>query len=268
MAIVPHFYNELTKKYVVIFGNMFNNIFIERKDDEGVPTQTFPVPIAYGPTQKWLSMLRQNKDLKQKAAITLPRMSFEMIGYAYDPERKMAKTKFYAGGNPADDSSAEVMYAPTPYNIEFELGIMVKNEEDGYRIIEQILPFFQPSLTNRVDLLGGGQNLDIPIVLNGITSTDDYEGDYESRRSIIWNLNFTMKALFFGPIRDQKIIRFIDTRLFSNFDSGEDEFESQVIVRPGLTATGEPTTDPDESVPYTDINIADDWDFIVETKHE
>ena len=92
---------------------------------------------------------------------------------------------------------------PVPYNIGFELSIMCKLNDDALQIVEQILPYFQPSFNLTVDLVQSiGEKRDIPIVLNNISFQDDYEGDYATRRALIYTLRFSAKTYLFGPVAE------------------------------------------------------------------
>ena len=204
-----HFYNETTRRYVAVFGTMFNDIKITRKDELLSKTKTMKVPINYAPMEKVLARVGQN--LKNNApAITLPRMSFEMTGMTYAPDRKLTSTTKLSKVTESGGTMS-TRYAPSPYDIEFQLNIMTKYNEDGTKIIEQILPFFKPDCTVSVKLLDELDTyFDIPIVLNSVSQEDTYEGDFESRRALIWTLNFTMKGYFFGPSSTKKQIAFTD----------------------------------------------------------
>jgi len=258
MPIASHFYNESTKKYIAVFGTLFNEISIIRDDNAGTEQQRLLVPISYGPYQKFLARITQDPELSQKSAITLPRMSFEITGMSYDGQRKLSSLNYvdkkYSG------SSAHVLYSPTPYNIEFSLYIMTKYAEDGVQIIEQILPFFSPDLTASVEMISGYNPVDVPVILNSVSTEDVYESDFVTRRSIMWTLNFTMKASFFGPVQEKKYIKFVDTHIFESMDSTE--YTENVVARPGLTANGEPTSSISDSIDWTNIDIDDDWGFI------
>ena len=203
-----HFYNETTRRYVAVFGTMFNDIEISRKTGN-TTTQQMKVPINYAPMQKILARINQDPQLNAPA-ITLPRMSFEMTGMTYAPDRKLTSvTKLVKSGG--TDASMTSMFAPAPYDIEFQLNVMTKYNEDGTKIIEQILPFFKPDCTVSVKLIDElGTYFDIPIVLNSVSQEDTYEGDFETRRALIWTLNFTMKGYFFGPVSTKKQITFVD----------------------------------------------------------
>ena len=231
-----HFYNETTRRYVAVFGTMFNDIEISRKTGNAT-TQRMKVPINYAPMQKILARLDQN--LQNNApAITLPRMSFEMTGMTYNPDRKLTSvTKMVRSS--AADGTMTTMFSPAPYDIEFQLNIMTKYNEDGTKIVEQILPFFKPDCTVSVKLIDElNTYFDIPIVLNSVSQEDTYEGDFESRRALIWTLNFTMKGYFFGPVSTKKQITFVDADIYptTEVQSGDSRAQggSQITVAPAI----------------------------------
>jgi hypothetical protein len=189
-------------------------------------------------------------------------MSFEITGMSYNPSRKIASTLKYTKGTSLDNSLA-TQYSPVPYDIEFQLNIMTKYNEDGTKILEQILPFFKPDVTPSVKLIDSMDlYFDIPIVLNSVTQEDVYEGNFEERRALIWTLTYTLKGWYFGPQSNQKVIKFAEASVYSPMTGTQDV--QKVTVQPGLTANGQPTTTASESVSYNDINIDDDWAYIVE----
>lgn len=257
MAITNYFYNATTKRYIALFGTQFNKISVARNNNAGTELQRFIVPISYGPYQKFLARVQQDPNLDRKTAITLPRMSFEILGMTYDGTRKIGSLKRIRG-----TGEGSFQYAPAPYNIEFTLSIMTKYAEDGTQILEQIIPFFKPERTTTVEIIDDMEALDIPLVLNGITMEDIYEGDFITRRSLLWTLNFTMKAYFFGPAKERKVIKFIDTRYFTTTElDAVPEIVEQVY--PGLTEDGDPTNAPELTIPYQDILEDDDWGVII-----
>lgn len=257
------FYHETTRRYVAMFGTLFNDILIRRYDNDGVLTQSIKVPLAYGPSQKFLSRLQEDPGLNAPA-ITLPRMSFEILGMFYDGDRKLTTLMRNSIPSQSTASSYASAYTPTPYNLEFQLNIMTKYTEDGTKIIEQILPYFKPDFTPSVRILDELEYyLDVPVILNSVTQEDIYEGTYDERRALIWTLNFTVKAWYFGPAVDRKIIKFAQAKSYTGINN---ENSSQTIsVQPGLTANGAPTTNIGDSVPYADIAGDDDWAAIVTT---
>ena len=196
-----YYYHEILRKTIIGFGTLFNNIEIQHKDDNNGVVSTLKVPLNYGPAQKFLARITQQKDLNRPYAVTLPRMSFEHNSIQYDPTRKSSITQTFR----AADSGGNVkkVFMPVPYNIGFELNILSKLNDDALQIVEQILPYFQPSFNITVDLIDSiGEKRDIPIILDSISFQDDYEGDFTTRRSLIYTLQFTAKVYLFGPIAE------------------------------------------------------------------
>lgn len=261
MSIVNHFYNATTKKYIAVFGTIFNKLSITREDENGEEIQRFPVPISYGPWQKFLSRIKQDVNLDRRPAMTLPRMSFEITGMTYDGQRKLSSLKKLRKNEPEDDEGRNFQYVPAPYDIQFSLYIMTKYSEDAVKIVEQFLPFFKPERTTTVKLIEGLEPIDIPLILNDVSSEELYEGSYEERQSVLWTLSFTMKAYYFGPNRKRKLIKFIDKRYATRTDS-DSIMEEQVTIQPGLTVDGEPTNDIAETISFDEIDYDDDWGFI------
>jgi hypothetical protein len=206
-----YFYNESIRKTIIVFGSLFNGIQIRQKNDEGEIFFSGKVPIAYGPTQKFLARLKEVPNLNKPVQISLPRMSFELSGISFDQSRNLTNTTSFC----AKDINNNVLrktYMPTPYNLNFELNIITKHNDDMLQIVEQILPYFRPNLKVTATLLDSiAEKRDLDIVLDNITMTDNYEGDFTERRALIYTLKFTVKTYIFGPISsgslDSQIIK-------------------------------------------------------------
>ncbi len=178
-----YFYHEILRKTVVSFGSLFNNISIKHTNNSDQVVSVIKVPLAYGPTQKFLARLNQSPNLSKPIQITLPRMSFEFTGLTYDASRKATTTQSFLVKSEVDGTDVRKAYLPVPYNMQFELSIMSKLNDDALQIVEQILPYFQPAYTLTVDLVDTiREKRDIPVVLENITMQDDYEGDFTTRR--------------------------------------------------------------------------------------
>jgi hypothetical protein len=196
-----YFYHEILRRTVISFGSLFNNITIKHKNSSDEVVSSIKVPLAYGPTQKFLARLNQSPDLNKPVQITLPRMSFEFTGLTYDSTRKSTTTQTFTSKLASDTKETKKVYLPVPYNMQFELSIMSKLNDDALQIIEQILPYFQPAYTMSVELADIiNEKRDVPVVLENITMQDDYEGDFTTRRVLIYTLRFTVKTYLFGPI--------------------------------------------------------------------
>ena len=253
------YYHSLIQKYIAVFGTLFNNIVIEKNDSTGV-NQRMRVPLELGPREKFLSRIRGNSEQgNRKAAIMLPRIGFEITSFTYAPQRKLPTlNKIYKTANGERNKT----FMPVPYDMTINMAIVAKSVEEASRIVEQILPYFTPEFTISAKLIEDLDEVtDIPIVLNSVVMEDNYEGSYDERRTIVFNLDFTMKVLFFGPVSESKVIKFVDVK-FRN-DTTNTAF-SDIQIQPGLTANGEPTTDINETVPFTDIDADDNWDYIIQ----
>ena len=195
-----YYYHQIIRKTIIAFGSLFNDIYIQHKDENGNEVSEIKVPIAYGPIQKFLARIEQKPDLRKRVAITLPRMSFEMNSLRYDPGRKVSTVQTF---NSTNGNTPVKVYMPVPYNIGMELNIITKINDDMLQIIEQILPYFQPQFNLTIDLVDSiGEKRDIPIIIENIQMSDNYEGDYQERRNLIYTINFTAKTYLFGRIAD------------------------------------------------------------------
>ena len=258
------------RKYIIVFGTVFNDIYINRLDNDQEVRQTLKVPLTYGPKDKVLARLEQNPEMLNQVGIVLPRISFEMTTLEYDPTRKLNTlnklTKQSSTGG--TDDEVKYQYQPVPYDIQFEMNILVKNAEDGTRIVEQIVPYFTPDFTVSVNLVPEVDGpRDIPIILNSISSQDQYEGNFTERRVLTWTLNFTLKGYMYGPTKKSKLIKFAETtfRLPEDVITGNTTNTSNTIVvasRPGLTANGVATSNVAASIDYDEIISTNNYGFI------
>jgi len=212
-----HYYHQLTKKAVILFGRLFDDISIIRKNDQtGKEVSRFLVPIIYAPKEKMVTRVFSDPELTRQLQALLPRMSFEISGLTYDASRKqnslLKAAKPITGG-----STASSAYMGAPYDLNFQLNVYARNIDDGTQIVEQILPFFNPDFTVSASMVPDlGFIKDIPVVLNNVTNNIEYEGNYDSVRYVYWTLNFTMKLHYYGPITTPKIIRTVYANIHNN----------------------------------------------------
>jgi len=264
------FYHGSLRKYVVMFGTLFNEIYINRINSNNETVQSMKVPLSYGPKEKFLARLEGDPAFNRPAMV-LPRMAFEITSISYASDRKLNTLNRSVKVNSANTASLAYQYQSVPYDIGFTLYIMVKNVDDGTRIVEQILPYFTPEWTITANLIPQlGLNVDIPIVLKTIGSQDTYEGDFMNRRAIVWTLDFAMKAYLFGPVKKGSIIKTVNTNIYvaktENIDDsvGVTDIASRITVRPGLLANGSPTSNASLSVDISQIDASENYGFITE----
>ena len=201
-----YFYNEVFRSVIIGFGTLFNGIEIRHKDGEDDTFSTIQVPLAYGPTQKFLARMQQEADLNRPVQMTLPRMSFEFTDLSYDPSRKVTQSQTIVVETA--DGTTKKTFVPVPYNMTIQLSIMTKLNDDMLQIVEQILPYFQPSFSVTLNMIPDmNEKRDVAIVLNNITGEDEWDDSFTNRRYIAYTLNFTMKSYLYGPYSTADIIK-------------------------------------------------------------
>ena len=203
-----HFYHATMRKSVAVFGTLFNNIKVIRKASGGGVLNQVKVPLAYGPKQKFLARLDQETGIDAPLAIKLPRMAFEISSLELDTTQKLQKRNVISESHGSDVGKKKTIKHYTSYNIGMSLFIMVKNQDDGLQIVEQILPFFQPEYSVTIKPVDGfDHKQDVQVILNSVNIDDQYEGGFTERRVLIYQLDFVMKMKFYGPTEDVKVIR-------------------------------------------------------------
>jgi len=252
-----YYYHEIIRKTIIGFGTLFNDINIKHKNSSDAVISEMKVPLAYGPTQKFLAKLEQQADLNKPVQITLPRMSFEMTSVDYDPTRKTGVTQTFKAVD--GNSNMKKVFMPVPYNIGFELSILSKLNDDALQIVEQILPYFQPAFNITIDLVESiGEKRDIPVILNSVSMQDDYEGDFSTRRALIYRLQFTAKTYLFGPVADnpEGLIRKVIVDNYADTNTQTAKREMRYTVVP----------DPVSADPGDDFGFTETWEYLGDSK--
>ena len=282
MIFGHQFYHQSLRKYIVMFGNMFNDMIVQRLDKNSNVVQSIGVPLAYSPKEKFLVRLSADPNLDRPIAVQLPAMAFELVGMNYDGTRRLSsviKNVAVSGTNVSQQ------YTPVPWNLNFALYLFVRNADDGAQLLEQILPFFGPEWTHSVNLIPSMNIvMDIPTILNDVSTEDTYEGDFMTRRAMVYTLNFTVKAYFFGPVRGprsgENLIRRVQVdigvpkaaNVYSSlsFEITDEEVErtgrsSRIVITPGLLANGSPTTNSAASISTSLISANSNYGLAVNT---
>ena len=212
-------YHEIIRKTIVGFGTLFNDIEIRRSGESG-RIESMKVPLSYGPKQKFLARLEQQTTQEQPIQMVLPRMAFEVKNLSYDASRKVSPIQTIKAVDPDNEAKVRKAYMPVPYNIDFELAIIAKNSDDAVQIVEQILPYFQPSFNITLNLVSViNEKKDVPITLTSISYEDDYEGDYMKRRAIVYTMQFSTKTYLYGPVSDSSIIKKAIADVYTKVDT-------------------------------------------------
>ena len=250
-----HFYNKRVRTTVSIFGSLFNNIHVIRTNASNEVISQVKVPLSYAPKRNFLERLSAMADGEQaerRVAMKLPRMSFEITDMSYDPIRQLPKVNAYRETLPADNTKGRKVYTGVPYNIQFQLNIYAKSQDDALQIVEQIIPYFAPQYNLTVKPFADYPDVkeDVPVILQGVTFSDDFEGGFEQRRTIVYTLDFQMKINFYGPDRDRAIIREVHSPL-NILAANENQFVETINITPDPIGIS-PDSDYGFNVKYLD----------------
>jgi T4-like virus Myoviridae tail sheath stabiliser len=261
------FYHETTRKYIILFGSLFNDIVITRTDDANTVVDSIKVPLSYASKDKMLTRVNADPNLDKETALVLPRMSFVFHNYTYDADRKLNTLNRVVRKDETNPNKFMTQYQAVPYNLPFSLYVYSKNNEDLTKIVEQILPFFKPDWTAKVNLIPEMDiSMNISVVYKGNSTQDiPYEGALDKRRVMISTLEFDLKGYFFGPVKKTPIIKFANTHLYfgNPQDNTASDIVGQVVVTPGMFANGSPTANAELSINPLLIEVDDDWEFAV-----
>lgn len=268
----PYFQHDLIKKYTAILGTLLNDVVIKRTNDDGEVTSTIRVPIQYSGKDAFIARLEMEPTLEKKTSITLPRISYELMTMVPDPSRKYASNIKLAVQDSDYPSNPRTQFVGVPFNFEYNVYVYSNNLEDGFKIVEQIVPFFTWDFTVTAELIPEmGFKYDVPVIIGQPQQSDSYTEKFEKRRACVWTIPFTLKGLMFGPVRNSAIIKFANVtfRIVQGNTSMQDAVghtpaSDRVTVRPGLTANGEPTTNASLSVSYEQIEPSDPYDYIID----
>jgi hypothetical protein len=248
------FYNKRVRTAVSVFGSIFNNLHVLRQNSAGETISQVKVPLSYAPKRSFIERLQemqQGEDAERRVAIKLPRMSFEITNLAYDAERQLPKVNKFARSG-TDVSKKKRFYTSVPYTMGFQLNVYAKSQDDALQIVEQVIPYFNPQYTLSIKPFTDYTEIveDVPIILNGITFSDDFEGSVGQRRTIIYTLDFEMKMSFYGPEKESSIIREVDT----NFFLKEEGFNDSDLFVERLNITPSPTNvSPDSDYGFNEL---------------
>jgi hypothetical protein len=253
-----HFYHATIRNSIICFGKLFNQLYIKREGSTGTTEQFIKVPITYGPKEKWLVRSETDPDLNRPIEIILPRMTFEINDFQFDTQRKLNSLTELVVQSPQDSSKQRKQFAPVPYNLGITLYIISKTQEDALQIVEQILPFFSPAYNLTVNLNPDmGYSFDVPTILNSVSLNDDYDGQFEIKRTVLYTLQFTMKTQMFGPVKESSVIRNVQATIqepFENPLTGQTESKKIETYTAAIAQSTPITTNP---IPL----VTDEWDF-------
>jgi hypothetical protein len=248
------FYHGTTRNLVIAFCGLFSNIFLRTRDADGVTKKIINVPISFLSKEKFLVRLMQDPGMNEDTMLVLPRLSAELTGITYDPARQLNKMQKVVSST---STRAVYYYTPVPYVVSFNLYTYTKTVEDNLQIMEQILPFFAPDMNLSIKMLEEPELIqDIPMMLNSVSTDDQFDGSFETSRTIISTYSFSMKTYYYGPILNS-----IDPE--NHFDSDNN---AQVIKQVNINVSNNKYTavvNPFAAGPSDPYSIDENWVTII-----
>lgn len=249
------FYHQLTRKYVVAFGDLFNNIFVVRYDKNGVEAERERVPLTYAPKEKFFYRTEQDPNLDKQVLAKVPRIGFQLTEYSKAPERRtFGQRKIRMGASQLDPTKRNYAYNAEPYNLGFTLFVSAKSIDEMQQIMEQIVPFFKPTYNTTINIIPElGITLDVPVTLMTNTEDIDYDGDFSKIREVTAEFQFNVKAFYFGPVKTSSIIRKVTVNLNQTTDVPDETKYAQIEVTPYS-----------DTIPVDQITKDDDYGYLTE----
>lgn len=203
MLMSNHFYHSITKKAVIAFGSLFNDMYVSRYNSDGSEKERVKVPLFYMTKQKFLTRILANPDLLGSVSYSIPAMSFEFNLFSFDASRK--NDTFQKTLYKKTNGDYLFRYGRTPYNVTFVLNVFSKNTEDVLQILEQILPWFNPEYSVNIKMLDPtDMSVDVPFVIQNINYDENVEETDlpESDRKLAnLTIEFTCKLFYYGPLQ-------------------------------------------------------------------
>jgi hypothetical protein len=199
------FYNRTTEKAIIAFGNLFKNVYIERRKQDGTVEKTVQVPVSYAPKEKFLAREQQQPNIDNSTEeLTLPRLAFEITGFQPDASRRMnpmQQRKAVVGGQ------TNSVFNPAPWNLEVSLYAIAKYQTDALMMFEQIVATFNPSYIVTMKAMPE-LNLtdDVTIVLDTVQHEDNYDQKFEQRRTVVFTFNFTIQLNYYGGVDKNRAV--------------------------------------------------------------
>lgn len=242
-------HNDVIRKIILAFGNIFSQLPLVRyKDGDTQEFERFVLSLIYAPKEQYVHRLQDDPDLDSRVQVIIPSLSYEMVGLHYDASRKQITNVKNYSQTPQGIFS---QYNPVPYDFDFELNLYSRTFEDAHQVVEHILAYFTPDYTIKVNLIPAlGVIREIPILLNSVDRSIDFEGDRESGpRRIIFTFHFTVKGFIFGKVSDSsnKLITHSITSIYNEVnnsdvfkfflsDTGSGTYKTNEIVYQGYSS--------------------------------
>lgn len=223
-----YYYFNTIRKTIVQFLDLFNDINIARYDENGEFVKYIKVPLTFAPKSKiWYFQTKRDVQV-------FPIIGIQLTGVEYDENRQTQHNVKV----PAVVEDGEIVYFdnPSPYKFQFSVEIVSKYMTDNTQIIEQILPFFDPTNTVRITVpeLGisaDGLNdpLELKVTYNGVSVEEPVDISEEEFRTINWVLDFSVNGYLFKPLARNKEVHSVVDKIYLSDDGFDNRSNTDTI---------------------------------------
>lgn len=235
------YYPRTTRRVLIAFMDMFNNMKVYNYDTSGNVSNVVNVPLKFGPSEKY-HLFNTQTESDKKYYVKLPALLVSIDSISYNSDRATSVNEIRSIYNDGiDPTHAEEFWAdviPTPYDISFKMDIRTESIDHCLQIMENILPYFNPTNHLRIkefEFL----NLERDLRVKLDTTTIEYPTEMGEEESRYFNgsLSFTVDALMYRPIDYAKIIKFV------NVNYRYDLVNAETFHTSGVTSGSTPPTD-------------------------
>lgn len=207
------------KKTTLAFLSFFDEMKVKRFSD-GNPVKEAPVRVFFGTREKTKTRIKahldDNNPVEDEGApeseTILPAISVNLTNVEYNGDREMGKFEkvIVAEVLDEDDNLTEKKYnyPPVPYDYTYELTVWSRKAIDVFQIVENILPWFNPSINLTLMFFDKAPLRDIKVSLDSTNLGMVEDIDQKSQREFSeTKLSFTAESFVYKPISVQGIIK-------------------------------------------------------------
>lgn len=253
-----YFYHRTLEKVAQAFGTLFNNIYVVKYDSTNTEESRILVPINYANRHSYIARLAAQPQLEEGIYVEqiFPRLAFTEHEPVYDSSRKL-NTIHRDFSDVTEDGIKASAYRSVPYNMTYTLTIIAKHKVEANQILEQILPYFTPAYTIKIDAIEGmDYEENIPVELMGIAFSDNFEQEMEgAAREIRYDLTFLAKIQFHGPIENANIIKHVQVDVYT-----PPTLDDETILSVPRKARETLETDPPDADPGDIFGYNETWE--------
>lgn len=220
------YYPKTYKNITIAMLDMFNQMYVEKYNTSGNVVKQKQVPIQFGNIEKMQADRLEahyfdttNAEYGERYYLTIPRMALKFDGISYNADRAYGVNDWmhFLGQEWETNDIQQVFknYAPAPYDYNYTLYIKTDSMDYLAQLLENILPYFNPSVFLRVKEFSFlNIERDLKVTLNSINPELVEDMNNEDTKYSNCSLSFTVEGWMYRPWSYGSIIKVINTKYF------------------------------------------------------